>query len=282
LAEVSPQSKELLGKISAGITAGRILLVIDLLLEAKEHSAKLNTVRIPLELAVIKFLYDKSKDALPVQAAVPPVKPQNPAPANKISVPQGKAAAAVNLDTEEQLSKEIDALVPDEDDASGVSDASSPAKDEDSRASDDLLFSQVKAKWQEILSHIQKVRAAIASHLSYSLPVSSQGSLIRIAFHKNDYFHKEIVESSKNLKFIEGVVAHILNKPAGIKFILVDKALAVSTANTNIPVSGAGHKTQGSEGGGVSADSGADNEKSNDFINDLLDTFGGKLDVEND
>ncbi|MCK5494347.1 MAG: DNA polymerase III subunit gamma/tau, partial [Candidatus Omnitrophica bacterium] len=66
LSEVSPQSKEFILLISKKISTRDVLKVIDLFIEAKELSHKLSTIKIPLELALIKFTYNGNLDDGPV------------------------------------------------------------------------------------------------------------------------------------------------------------------------------------------------------------------------
>ncbi|MCM8756630.1 MAG: DNA polymerase III subunit gamma/tau [Candidatus Omnitrophica bacterium] len=55
LFQISPFTKDYLKKLSESVTIEDILKIIDLLIEAKELSKKLNSIRIPLELEIVKF-----------------------------------------------------------------------------------------------------------------------------------------------------------------------------------------------------------------------------------
>jgi len=139
-------------------------------------------------------------------------------------------------------------------------------------AGDDLLLPEIKHKWQTIIVHMQKVRAAIASHLSSAVPVSTSGNVVTIGFAKKNYFDKEVVESAKNLKFIETTISNLLGRPIGVKFALVDTAPEQASADS-VPAAPGPQDEDGAVPEEVS-DAGA-NE--NDFINDLLDTFKGNI-----
>src|SRR4030042_1299834 len=62
LSEVAPATKDEILKLSAAISTTRVLEIIDLLLEVKDISNRLNSVRVPLELALVKFLYRQEEE----------------------------------------------------------------------------------------------------------------------------------------------------------------------------------------------------------------------------
>ncbi|MDD4954776.1 MAG: DNA polymerase III subunit gamma/tau [Candidatus Omnitrophica bacterium] len=262
ITDISAQSKEAILKASGTIALSQILKMIDLLIEAKELSHRLNTVRIPLELALVKSMLPQEADYKK----------------------QEEKVSNLAIDKKNSSSKEIKAEVrlPDydiklegdfnlDDDDAGVKKISSEQekKIENKPADDGLLLNEVKAKWQEIINSIQKVRAAISSHLSFSEPVSSNGNIIKIGFSDKDYFHKEIVEEPKNLKFIEDIISKVLNKKVGLKFVLSDKIESKTLKIT--PLGSAPAQNEANPSG-----------QPNEFINELMDTFGGQFHTEDE
>ena len=121
---------------------------------------------------------------------------------------------------------------------------------------------------------MQKKRVALASHLSFAQPVSSRGVIVTIAFSPQDYFRKESVESSKNLKFIEGVISDLIDKTVGIKFVLQDLPEKPSsvTFQRNERVKEEEARTNQTEGKDKK-----EAVEDDAFLNELLDTFGGKF-----
>jgi DNA polymerase-3 subunit gamma/tau len=57
LSELSPQGKDVIVDLAKIISTAEVLKFIDLLIEAKDLSRTLNTVRIPFELALVKYCY---------------------------------------------------------------------------------------------------------------------------------------------------------------------------------------------------------------------------------
>jgi DNA polymerase-3 subunit gamma/tau len=261
LTDISDQSKESILKISAVISLSQILKIIDLLIEAKELSHRLNTVRIPLELALVKFILPQESDyGKPGAKSADISANAKPAAVKEIKVESKSTDINVGLEGDFDL------------DDDGDSAKKEPLPDAESQSApneDGLLFNEVKAKWQEIITAAQKVRAAISSHLSFSEPVSSSANIIKIGFSNKDYFHKEIVETPKNVKFIEDVISKIVNKKVGLKFILSDKIASKTVKIT--PLGSAPMKNEGGASG-----------QPNEFINELMDTFGGQFHTDDE
>ena len=262
LTDISAQSKESILKTCASITLSQVLKIIDFLIEAKELSHRLNTVRIPLELALVKFILPQESEYKSCEEKISnvPVEKKNP-PAKetrtdaKLSDPDIKLEGDFNMDDDSDSAKKTP--LPQE----------SQAQD---KADDDcLLFNEVKAKWPEIIASLQKVRAAISSHLALSEPLSSSANIVKIGFSNKDYFHKEIVESVKNLKFIEDAISKILNKKIGIKFVLSDKITPKAIGITQL--NGASPRDEANSSG-----------QPNEFINELMDTFGGQFHTDDE
>jgi len=259
LSDVSPQSKEFISKLSGEVSTSDILKVIDLLIEAKELSQSLNTVRIPLELALIRY--------------VQPISVDNPKQNNPTNNPKPVENKKTEVDVDvDDFDLGIEDIIPQEKD---YSDESELIEDiEDGAPCDNAILGQLKSRWKEIISFVQKKRAALASHLSFGQPASSRGSIVTVAFSPQDYFHKESVESDKNSKFIEGIISKLINKTIGVKFVLQD-----------LPQNHSPITCQDSEGAGQeeaeAKPKGEKNKKEavedDAFLNELLDTFGGKF-----
>ncbi|MDD5070759.1 MAG: DNA polymerase III subunit gamma/tau, partial [Candidatus Omnitrophica bacterium] len=273
LIEISPDTKSVMLSLTAKIKTKDLLSLIDSLIEAKFVSSQLNTVRIPLELAMIKFAYQGLGDdvvftPLPAELSARDKKPQK-VPVKENNRPDDRPDA-FGLDVESfDLSVDKSSFsgtqIPDKDSAgSGTQNV----------VADDYMVTEFKAKWKAIVQHIQKTRAAIASHLSFARPVSSLGNVVTVGFDKKNYFHKEIVESGKNQKFIEEVISILFKREIGIRFVLLDGSLPIDSSSE---ISDYGKSFPDQQKPDESIDP---TQQDNDFINDLLDTFGGKIHTE--
>ncbi|MDP2924157.1 MAG: DNA polymerase III subunit gamma/tau [Candidatus Omnitrophota bacterium] len=268
LIDISPQAKDSIFRISENIPTSEILEIIDLLIEAKELSHRLNTVRVPLEVALVKFSYQGDPVKIKSDNADNSIK-KNSEQINNLPEKPKQNPETQNKTLNTDFDLDIDSLDVTKKESE---DEDMDISQEENTENDNVLLSEVKAKWQETILHIQKVRAAIASHLSLAEPISSSGSVATIAFAKKNYFHKEIVESGKNVKFLEGVVSKIIGKNIGLKFTLVE---SVSAPLKDIPEAGAPSEASGNDSAGLS-------DSSNELINELLEGFGGRLHTDDE
>jgi hypothetical protein len=120
---------------------------------------------------------------------------------------------------------------------------------------------------------MQKVRAAIASHLSCGQPYFSKAGTLKIGFSNNDGFHKEILEDTKNTKFIEEMISKVIGKKINVKFILSEKIASASSNNQT---------ENGAQGNEVDIKNENAANVQNELINELMDNFGGQFHTEDE
>ena len=260
LSDVSPQSKDFIYDLSKNTDISDILGVIDLLIEAKGLSLRLNSVRIPLELALVKYCGKIEKSNLEPQKIK---KKENPIPKQKPL---------------KSIEQELDELEFPQD--TKVEPAQKPQieSSKEEIGGDDLLLQPLRAKWSDFVSHMQKKRAALASHLSFARPISSQGSVVTVAFSQVDTFHKEIVETKKNVKTIEDIISDFFSKTVGVRFVIDnDSGQKYSSTLHNEEFS-----HQEAQGTDTKKDSKLNTGSDDEFLNDLLDAFGGKFHTTNE
>jgi DNA polymerase-3 subunit gamma/tau len=236
-AEVSPESRDLIIKLSTKFSLARLLELVDLLIQAKEISKQINSARIPLELALIKFLHKEADSNNPIQLKKKQASPKE----TKKTKEKGKPE--INKQPDSKQKKDINP---------------------DKTVEDDFLIQPVRLKWKDILSTMQKKRMAIASHLSLGKPISSSGKQIFIEFSAKDKFHKEALDDERNRKFIEDSIEAIINKEVRIKFKIVE------TGHADVVEKKEDNSSQKPE-------SRKEGRIEDDFLNELLDTFDGKF-----
>ncbi|MCF7908557.1 MAG: DNA polymerase III subunit gamma/tau [Candidatus Omnitrophica bacterium] len=269
LSDVSPQSKDFIIELAKTITTFEVLRAIDLLIEAKDISKRLNTVRIPLELALIRYSHQEESEE---------VQPQAPKKINKPDLPKSNEPPNSTIEG-------LDSIDFEDDDEPVKSNSQDDKKedimdiDQDDAPQDNTLLQPMLTKWQQMIAYMQKKRAAIASHLTFAQPISSKGRCVTIAFSPADYFHKEIVESAKNVKFIEAAIAHFISQSPGVKFILRDlpDRPKIKSAPDLAESENSKQNTDGSEKAKPSQAVSGDDDA---FLNNLLDTFDGKFHSE--
>lgn len=265
--DIAPQSKEDILNLCKTTPVSEVIKIIELLIEVKDLGQKLNTLRIPLELAVIKFTYQGKEDLLPKSeiSISAPVIPK--AGADKPRHDIFDWSGLDSLDLEER------------DNSSSIQ--AGKSKDSDGiaipKGEDNIFFHAVKVKWETVVSSMQKVRAAVAAHLSLGRPVSSQANLVKIGFAKKDYFHKESLEDDKKQTFIEEMFSKFIGKEVKVKFVFHEDA-ASQNSKEPAPDSAAAVSVSNSPNPQVISE----NKEDDAFINDLLDAFGGNISSENE
>lgn len=262
LSDISPQSKDFIRTLSKKVSVSDILKIIDLFLEAKDLSHRLNSVRVPFELALIRYTYN------PEPISSPPL--DSPGSGHK----QEKEPPLESEEKDEDFDLEMDDFGlgrPDLKTEDKEKDAQESQREESQRE-DNILLPLLLSKWQEIISSLQKTRAALASHLSFAQPLASYGSILTVGFSPKDRFHKESVEGNKNGKLIEEVISQFMGQSVRVKFVLKElpqKSLDTPSNSKDSPEEKEGGKPQAQD---VKKDISQDS-----FLNELLDTFGGKF-----
>jgi DNA polymerase-3 subunit gamma/tau len=260
--DIPQVSREIFVKLSNGTTINKLLHIIDALLYAKEMSSKLNSVRIPFELALIRLICADT-DAPRVNVTVKSPSPQ------KIEATV-KKNSSLRVELEDEVIMEIDNLrLGNQADLSSHTSKINTAEEE--LTEDGIMLAQLKPRWLESIAKLQKVRAALAAHLSFAKLVSSAGPMVNIGFLKKDSFHKELIEQEKNRLFLEQFISDLLGKKVAIKFVLVEGAAGNVNPAPQVNVIRPQEKNSMIDDGG---------EDSDDFVNEILDAFNGKLSTD--
>ncbi|MCM8773276.1 MAG: DNA polymerase III subunit gamma/tau [Candidatus Omnitrophica bacterium] len=252
LFQISPFTKDYLKNLSESVTIEDILKIIDLLIEAKELSKKLNSIRIPLELEIVKFsspyrekVLSKDND-LKIQQKANSVEESN-----KIDNSfESKEQASIENYFDKGADREKVAYHKDDNDIEEIL----------GEESNFLTFDNIKERWEEIISEISKTKVSLASYLREAVLGSFNNNILRVVFPKRYSFHKEVVEENKNTKFVEGVFL----KKFGVKVRL--KCLI--------------NKEESEVDNCVNDTKNSENKDENTFIDELLDTFKGNIYTE--
>ena len=294
LIEVSPQTKDFILKLSTAISVPAILQLIDSFIEAKSLAHRINTIRVPLELALVKSLYqekqekeEKSLGNSSQEKRINPVisqeRPRTGGSSSTVGEAVGDRKATSRTDGQLPEKSNPTLLLEDAEHSinlEGIDDiddiqikSGNPEEEIIDNSEVSFVYQQalqrLQSSWSGILSEIRKTRAALSSHLSFSQPIRYDGELVMVGFPKKDSFHKEVVEHSKNIKFIQDIFSQSMGSPVGIKFIFSEQVIVQSDKDL-LP---ADESQSLPPPKGVQEAS----PQSNEFINDLLDTFGGKL-----
>lgn len=279
LVYVSPQTKAFLKQKSNLFSVRETLKVIDLFIKAKDLARKLNSVRIPFELTLIKCCY-KEDQPLPKtppggsQEAKARVSLSTPRPAQKVSEesssPKSTSPAAPEVKDEKDESNtdelagdwenfELESKHQQPEHQVSLSTSSQVDRDSVPTPKDMEELKKIGECWPQVISELKKVRAALGTYLSEATLISVCQGMLQISFPKRLAFHKEIVERNNNKEFIEKVLETQFKQPLRIKFILAAEKKDDFDEHV-YPKKDEDHK----------------------FIDELLDTFEGTIDTSFD
>lgn len=164
-----------------------IFSTFNILVNTQEMSKRLESLRIPLEISLIKLAHDKK------------VYSQNPPPPKYHQEPK-------QSDIKEQPSTpEI-------------------KKEDNSPASGDSIKSisldEVKGMWKNMVDNLSRVKMSVATYLNEGAPVKFENNILTISFPKNYSLHKESLETKTNKAIIEKAASELFNANVRVNFIL--------------------------------------------------------------
>lgn len=168
--------------------------IFNILVNTQEMSKRLDSLRIPLEISLVKLTHDK-KSAVP---AVPVQRPKE-----KIDSPK------VDLPVKEDIRPEP------------------PKKKEDeiqaSKEISPVSLENVKESWSSLISNLEKVKMSVATYLTEAVPLKLHGTTLTLGFPKNYSLHKESLEAKDNKALIEKGIAELLHANLRVHFIISEE-----------------------------------------------------------
>ncbi|MCK9603843.1 MAG: DNA polymerase III subunit gamma/tau [Candidatus Omnitrophica bacterium] len=179
-------------------TLEEIFSAFNILISAQELSKRLDSIRIPLEIGLVKLAHDKKGEAVIERSQAKP--PHIPKEAKEFP------KDLINNDPPPEPKKENPG------NSAGLDD--------------------VKNIWQGIIDNLSKIKISAATYLNEGEPVKLQSGILTVSFPKNYSLHKESLERKENKEAIEKVVSELLNADIMANFIL-SKETAVKENNSD-------------------------------------------------
>lgn len=226
LNQVSTLPEELckkIGEFSKLASMSYLISIVDSFIEAKKFSRYLPSVRIPLEVAVVRLTF---KDKIEKETSQPEEKTlPNPQPPKKQFGFQHKTAS-LNL---ENISKFTDSF------RKSIRQKIKPTPEGKLKAEQpsELDFDEVKRVWPEVLKEISKKRMAVATYLNEAHLQDAKNVVVTIGISKNLSFNKEFLEKKENKQLVEELLAGKIDKKLRIQYIFIDKVGQERRNNTS-------------------------------------------------
>jgi len=187
LIDLPEESCQKLLRQSESFTLEEIFSAFNILVNAHEMAKRLDSLRIPLEINLVKLAHNQRSTTPSASGA-----------SQKFPLPSSKSAPA----------KE-----------EGVSD-----KTEDSIQSISLEI--IKDSWQLLIDNLATVKMSVATYLSEGQPLKVLKNVLTIAFPKNYSLHKESLEKKDNRDIIEKGIFDLFHANLKVNFILSQESRA--------------------------------------------------------
>lgn len=171
-----------------------IFSAFNILVNAQEFSKRLESLRIPLEISLIKLAHSK-----------------------KSSDPHSFSDTPT-LDREHNQSKTPYVFKKLKDSANIKEPDVPETKKQESQNS--VTLDDAKKVWQGIIDNLSKIKISAATYLNEGEAVKLENSILTVSFPQNCSLHKESLERKENKATIEKVVSELLNADIKVNFIL--------------------------------------------------------------
>jgi len=178
-----------------------IFSAFNTLVNTQEMAKRFDSLRIPLEISLIKLAHDKKGTNL--NAALPK-HTNNPGPVYTQEKP-----SAPEIKKEEN--------VPD-----------SPVVQTQSTSLDNI-----KSIWRNTIDNLSRIKMSVATYLDEGVPTKLNNNVLTVAFPMNHSLHKEALERKENKAIIEKIFSELLNTNIRVNFILSKEVAEKSSSETS-------------------------------------------------
>ena len=180
-----------------------IFIAFNILVNTQEMSKRLESMRIPLEISLVKLANDK-KGLAQSESAQPLLKDK---PAEHVYEKPAKFEERKAFEHPEPVKK----VLP----SDHLKDSFSEGKT--------ITFEKISSSWQEIIEALSKITMSLSTYLNEGTLVGMEGNALTVAFPKNCSLHKESLEDRENKAVIEKVVAGFCGGTVRFNFILSEQ-----------------------------------------------------------
>jgi len=170
-----------------------VFSAFSILVNTQEMAKRLDSLRIPFEISLVRLANDKNATAI------------RPAPAQVVQAPKEPPKAKI------PVQEEPPAREPQQREPEGK---------ENSSPISIVPLETVKKIWQNVISNLSPVKMSVATYLSEGEPADIKDNVLTIVFPKNYSLHKEALEKKENKLLIEKHISQLCNAPLWVNLIL--------------------------------------------------------------
>lgn len=164
-----------------------IFSAFNILVNTQEMSKRLDSLRIPLEISLVKLVHEKRSSSLttPPKSSTATTQPTSTKEKSSFNYAQAYTPTPVPVEPRQSISLE-----------------------------------NIKDAWQNILADLGKVKMSVATYLNEGSLISFKDNILTVSFPRNYSLHKESLEGKENKTIIEKVLSQIFNTNIKVNFIL--------------------------------------------------------------
>jgi DNA polymerase-3 subunit gamma/tau len=193
---------ERLLKQSQAFSLEEIFNAFNILVNTQEMSKRLDSLRIPLEITLVKLAQNKKNP----ESNISPLK-YSPL---KKDAPVRENTPAQTIKKEEE----------------GVSYA---------EPTQSIPLDNIKEAWHNIIDKLGRIKMSAATYLNEGEPVNIKNNIVTISFPKNYSLHKESLDRQENKAIIEKTISELFNAKIRVNFILSDETSDKKEDNEDNP-----------------------------------------------
>lgn len=188
LIDLPAEACERLTRQAGNFTLEEIFGIFNTLVNAQEMCKRVESARLPLEIALVKLAQKQAAQASPPPAEGAPVKEQ----ARPVIEPEKPK------------------FIPGNEPPHGGGGASAKG----------VSFDQVKGSWRNLIESLGKVKISAATYLNEGTLADVQNNIITVSFPRDYSLHKESLDRQANREVIEKTLSDFFSSSLRVNFIL--------------------------------------------------------------
>ncbi|MDD5432511.1 MAG: DNA polymerase III subunit gamma/tau [Candidatus Omnitrophica bacterium] len=194
LIDLPQETCERLLKQSNAFTLEEIFSAFNILVSTQEMTKKLESLRIPLEITLVRLANEKKGSSVDARQVQPEkvLPKQTPPPAARVT----------------PAKVEVKKIIP-------------PIKPPEPTHS--ITIDNVKDAWNSLIDSLGKIKISVASYLNEGQPFKLNGNILVVSFPKNFSLHKEALERKDNRALVEKSLFDIFSVNLRTDFILSEE-----------------------------------------------------------
>jgi len=175
---------------------------IEILVAAQEIARKIDSLHIPLEMAIAKLTSINSNPEPQLKKVLPQQNPKETGKENKPKIKQNPEDARQQSDSAatSQQTKEED------------------NPNDSVQMFSDVTFQEIKGKWSELINILSKIKMSVATFLQEGSLIKLEKNILTVGLPKEASLHKELLEGQSNRALIESSLSQLLDKDIKINF----------------------------------------------------------------